>query len=288
MAYGGNSCYYYYRAINPKVDQDIIRHDSVTRAYPGHFKLGSGAGFPKRPAPALLHLTMLLVLAIFHGTLLWWTTQVDYPVCAVKLRGARLGLRKATCPPASLEAGSTTLTTLRYYTPTTSPPSPTRDVFEETKHDTMLKARNRAAPPRRLTAKSPSASNDAPTNASNDATLRYHWIKITVFGILWVALGCLVGHMRGADDTRTTGPFWDPSGTVPFRDYVREVHAWVNVTTGTMTPSQQAACLQRGLRGPGENHRHASSISCHQLRSEHWRPSHRRRHIHHVPPQPEV
>ena len=244
----GKSIYYYYRQINPEVDQSIYPHDSVTWAYPCHFKLGSGAGFLKRPAPALLHLTMLLILAIFHGTLFWWTTQVDYPVCAVNLRGARFGLSKATCP-VFLETGSTTYTTLRYYTPTTSPPSPTRDVFEDTKHGTMLNARNRAAPPRRMTATSPTASNDATTTASNDATLRNHWIKITIFGILWTALGCLVGHMRGADDTRTTGPFWDPNGTVPFRDYVREVHAWVNVTTGTMTPSQQAACLQRGLGG---------------------------------------
>ena len=249
-----NSRYYYYRLLDKAIDQHILQHNSERwdTGVPPHFKLGSGAGFLKRPAPALLHLTMLLILAIFHGTLFWWTTMVDYPVCAVNLRGARLGLSKATCdsdafryPKVSLETDSPTLTTLRYYTPTTSPPSPTRDVFEDTKHATMLNARNRAAPPRRLTATSATDTQ----HASNDATLRDHWIKITIFGILWVALGCVVGYMRGADDTRTTGPFWDPSGNVPFRDYVREVHAWVNVTTGTMTPSQQAACLQRGLGG---------------------------------------
>eukprot|EP00959_Pyramimonas_sp_CCMP1952_P303210 6344629-Pyramimonas_sp.AAC.1 len=54
--------------------------------------------------------------------------------------------------------------------------------------------------------------------------------------------------MRGGDDTRTTGPHWDPAGQVPFREVVREVHAWTNVTTGNMTPSQQAAA-QRGLGG---------------------------------------
>eukprot|EP00959_Pyramimonas_sp_CCMP1952_P466805 9490566-Pyramimonas_sp.AAC.1 len=55
--------------------------------------------------------------------------------------------------------------------------------------------------------------------------------------------------MRGGDDTRTTGPHWDPAGQVPFREFVREVHAWINVTTGNVAPSQQAAALQRGLGG---------------------------------------
>ena len=226
----GNSCYYYYRLLDKTIDQHIISYDyDSERWHTGvspHIKLGSGAGFPKRPALALL----FLFLAIFHGTLFWWTTLVDYPTCAVNLRGGRLGLSKATCESeatryasVSTEALYPTLTTLRYYTPTTSPPSPTRDVFEDTKHGNMLNARNRAAPPRRLTATSAHKTQ----HASNDATLRNHWIKITIFGILWVALGCVLGYMqRGSDDTRTTGPHWDPAGNVPFRDYVREVHAW--------------------------------------------------------------
>eukprot|EP00959_Pyramimonas_sp_CCMP1952_P008371 175030-Pyramimonas_sp.AAC.1 len=40
-----------------------------------------------------------------------------------------------------------------------------------------------------------------------------------------------------------------PTGHAPFREFVREVHAWINVPTGNMTPSQQAAALQRGLGG---------------------------------------
>eukprot|EP00959_Pyramimonas_sp_CCMP1952_P191506 4004345-Pyramimonas_sp.AAC.1 len=36
---------------------------------------------------------------------------------------------------------------------------------------------------------------------------------------------------------------------MPFRELVREVHAWINVTTGNVTLSQQAAALQRGLGG---------------------------------------
>eukprot|EP00959_Pyramimonas_sp_CCMP1952_P346182 7250822-Pyramimonas_sp.AAC.1 len=55
--------------------------------------------------------------------------------------------------------------------------------------------------------------------------------------------------MRGRDDARTTGPHWDPAGQVPFREFVREAHARINVATGNMTPSQQAAALQRGRGG---------------------------------------
>ena len=64
-------------------------------------------------------------------------------------------------------------------------------------------------------------------------------------GRTWVRSGIHAGCGRYAHHWTLLGP----SGNVPFRDYVREVHAWVNVTTGTMTPSQQAACLQRGLGG---------------------------------------
>ena len=53
----------------------------------------------------------------------------------------------------------------------------------------------------------------------------------------------------GLDDTFTRGPQWDPAGTVPFRTYVQEVHAWLNATSGRATPRQQAAALQRGPQG---------------------------------------
>eukprot|EP00959_Pyramimonas_sp_CCMP1952_P201164 4207021-Pyramimonas_sp.AAC.1 len=55
--------------------------------------------------------------------------------------------------------------------------------------------------------------------------------------------------MRGGNDTRTTGSHWDLAGQVPFREFVREVRAWINVAAGNITPSQQAAALQRGLGG---------------------------------------
>eukprot|EP00959_Pyramimonas_sp_CCMP1952_P188188 3935530-Pyramimonas_sp.AAC.1 len=33
-----------------------------------------------------------------------------------------------------------------------------------------------------------------------------------LFGLTRVAIGCAVGHLRGGDDARTTGPRWDPAG----------------------------------------------------------------------------
>ena len=49
------------------------------------------------------------------------------------------------------------------------------------------------------------------------------------------------------DDGTTRGPYWDPADNVTFRDYVREVRSWLNVTGRRVTPSQQAAAMQRGL-----------------------------------------
>eukprot|EP00959_Pyramimonas_sp_CCMP1952_P191526 4004801-Pyramimonas_sp.AAC.1 len=95
-------------------------------------------------------------------------------------------------------------------------------------------------PPRRLT-----TTRQKPQPITSDYDLRGHWIGVTIFGLTWVAIECVAGDMRGGDDTRTTGPHWDPAGQVLFREFAREVHAWTNVTTGNVTPSQQAASLQR-------------------------------------------
>eukprot|EP00959_Pyramimonas_sp_CCMP1952_P117797 2462715-Pyramimonas_sp.AAC.1 len=71
--------------------------------------------------------------------------------------------------------------------------------------------------PRRLTTKQHKSRS-----TTSDYDLRGHWIGAIIFGLIWVAIGCAVGHMRGGDDARTTGPHWDPAGQVPFREFVRE------------------------------------------------------------------
>eukprot|EP00959_Pyramimonas_sp_CCMP1952_P166621 3482487-Pyramimonas_sp.AAC.1 len=89
-------------------------------------------------------------------------------------------------------------------------------------------------PPRSLT-----TTHDNPQPRTSDHDLRGHCIGITTFGLQCVAIGCVVGHMqRGGDDARTASPHWDPAGNAPFREFTREVHAWINVATGTMTPPQ--------------------------------------------------
>ena len=64
---------------------------------------------------------------------------------------------------------------------------------------------------------------------------------------LAIAALCAVGFMQPGN--LTTGPSWDPNGTTPFRIWIREVQAWLNVTSSRLSPSQQAAALQLGLRG---------------------------------------
>eukprot|EP00959_Pyramimonas_sp_CCMP1952_P178592 3732867-Pyramimonas_sp.AAC.1 len=57
---------------------------------------------------------------------------------------------------------------------------------------------------------------------TSDYDLRGHWIGAIIFGLAWVAIGRAVGHMRGGNDARTTGPHWGPAVQVPFREFVRE------------------------------------------------------------------
>ncbi len=47
----------------------------------------------------------------------------------------------------------------------------------------------------------------------------------------------------------TAGPRWDASGHTTFASWVREVGAWLNVTSARLNPTQQAAAIQLGLRG---------------------------------------
>ena len=50
-----------------------------------------------------------------------------------------------------------------------------------------------------------------------------HWVKLTIFGILWVCLGIAVTYMRsgGMEDTLTRGAQWDPAGNTPFNILTR-------------------------------------------------------------------
>eukprot|EP00959_Pyramimonas_sp_CCMP1952_P189180 3957155-Pyramimonas_sp.AAC.1 len=139
--------------------------------------------------------------------------------------------RKDTCSDTSAhaEASYSSYTSLGYYTPDVHPPTPLGNFFDNTMRGNMRYDIVPPPPPRRLT-----TTHHKPQPTTFDYDLRGHWI---------------VGHMRGGDDTRTASPHWDPAGQVPFREFVREVHAWINVATGTMMPSQQAAALQRGLGG---------------------------------------
>ena len=72
-----------------------------------------------------------------------------------------------------------------------------------------------------------------------------------MFGVAtagWITIMFLVVcHMMGGNTT--TGPPWDPAGNVPFRTWIREIQAWLNVTSTRLQPSQQAAAIQLGLRG---------------------------------------
>ena len=41
---------------------------------------------------------------------------------------------------------------------------------------------------------------------------------------------------------------WDPAGSVPLKDWVLELQAWLNLTTGKMTMSAQASAIQLSMR----------------------------------------
>ena len=42
---------------------------------------------------------------------------------------------------------------------------------------------------------------------------------------------------------------WDPAGPVPFKDWLLEVQAWLNLTSGRMTMPAQASAIQLAMRG---------------------------------------
>ena len=55
------------------------------------------------------------------------------------------------------------------------------------------------------------------------------------------------GHHGGGHDDNA--PVWGPGGSLTFQRWLQHVQAWVNVTSGRMTPTAQAAAIQIGLRG---------------------------------------
>eukprot|EP00959_Pyramimonas_sp_CCMP1952_P152315 3186680-Pyramimonas_sp.AAC.1 len=147
---------------------------------------------------------------------------------AVGLRGGvyiATQYRKDICSDTSAQAEVSLLhpTSLRFYTPEVHPPTQIANFFDDIMHGNMRYEILPRPTPRRL---STAQRKSQPTTSGYD--LRGHWIGVTIFGLTWVAIGCAVGHMLGADDTRTTGPHWDQAGQVPLREYVREAHAWIN------------------------------------------------------------
>ena len=46
---------------------------------------------------------------------------------------------------------------------------------------------------------------------------------------------------------------WDPAGPVPFKDWLLEVQAWLNLTSGRMTMPAQASAIQLAMRGLAKN-----------------------------------
>ena len=58
-------------------------------------------------------------------------------------------------------------------------------------------------------------------------------------------------YSGGGRDTTSLNqaPAWDPAGNVPFSEWLQELQAWLNVTSGRIQPPAQAAAIQLGMRG---------------------------------------
>ncbi len=82
--------------------------------------------------------------------------------------------------------------------------------------------------------------------------------RISTLCVFVAVVGYLTAMFQGrgnhtgtynSEGNTTEGPSWDPAGQVPFRTWINEVHAWLNVTSSRLTLSAQATAIQRGLRG---------------------------------------
>ena len=51
------------------------------------------------------------------------------------------------------------------------------------------------------------------------------------------------------DSSLNSPPPWDPAGNVPFREWLLELQAWLNLSNGRMHASAQESAIQLAMRG---------------------------------------
>jgi len=78
---------------------------------------------------------------------------------------------------------------------------------------------------------------------------RFKYLHHFMWGFASLGLVTLMFSGPNHGGTTVRGPPWDPSGTVTFRNWMREIGAWLNVTSSRLSPTQQAAAIQLGLLG---------------------------------------
>ena len=106
---------------------------------------------------------------------------------------------------------------------------------------------------------------------------RWNIILVVMNLMFLAALLAVLCHMHMGN--LNVCPTWDPAGTVPFRTWVREVQAWLNVTSQRSLPPQQAAAIQLSLRGVARNLAMTIPPGRDPEWSRHQRRRHRPRHV---------
>ena len=56
------------------------------------------------------------------------------------------------------------------------------------------------------------------------------------------------GSQRDNNPTNAA-PGWDPAGDIPFSEWMLVLTAWLNLTSGRMSSTQQASAIQLAVRG---------------------------------------
>ena len=174
-----------------------------------YFRLGSGAG------RTLVWSALALLILTLYGTI--FVTTI-YPAPPLQHLRGPLQEQEATREVRRLynNIGTTRIPQLRYAV--------------ELGNELAQYVRLRGDP---LTTKATRRLNKAPnTTPQRGNALDYHpylhHFGLVIFAIIWCALGAAIGHMRrsdGGNDGTTHGPYWDPAGNVPFREYVYEINA---------------------------------------------------------------